>query len=212
MRHLLTACACIALGAGAADARPVSYEGGWTTIAQSDRMNTGLLIHYTPRFDYSIGLKTEWDRTDDLLFNGAQATWLAHRWFGQDYQANLYAFAGAGVAQGINDNDRGARGAGYAGIMADWETRRWFVSWMGRVSDMGEGAHAMQSARVGVAPYIAGFGELHTWLMVEVDHHPEDATPVAVTPLVRFFQGPALLELGYTPAVNEAMFTFMYRF
>jgi len=212
MRHLLTACACIALGAGAADARPVSYEGGWTTIAQSDRMNTGLLIHYTPRFDYSIGVKTEWDRADDLLFNGAQATWLANRWFGEDYQANLYAFAGAGVAQGINDNDRGATGAGYAGIMADWETRRWFLSYMGRVSDMGEGGHAMQAARAGLAPYIAGFGELHTWLMVEVDHHPEDATPVAVTPLVRFFRGPALLELGYTPVVDEALVTFIYRF
>lgn len=212
MRMFALGLACAALTVSAAQARPVSYEGGWTAIAESDRQSTALWVHYTPHPKWSVGLRSEWDRPSDTLFTGGQATWLVNRWFAPDSQGNLYAYGALGVAEGINDNRRGGEEAGLVGLMADWETRRWFVSYEARVSDFGDGATAMQAARLGVAPYVGDFGDLHTWLMVEVDQRPEADEPLGVTPLVRFFKGPMLLELGYSPVDNEPFASFIYRF
>ena len=213
MRMTLCAAAIALTGAAAAEARPVSYEGGWTAIQETDRQSTAAWIHYTPHPKWSLGWRTEWDRQDDILFNGAQATYLARRWFGEDSQGNLYLFGGAGVAEGLDDNPAGADAAGFAGLMADWETRRWFVSYEARYADFGNaGDGAMQAARLGVAPYVADFGELHTWLMVELDQRSANDEPVGVTPLVRFFKGPMLIELGYSVTDDEPLASFIYRF
>jgi hypothetical protein len=212
MRIILTAAAGLLACAAAAEARPVSYEGGWTVIAEHDRASTYGLMHYTPHYEWSLGWRTEWVRDTDIVFNGLQATHLVHRWFAPESQANLYAIAGAGVAEGIDANPQGPEAAGFAGVMADWETRRWFLSYEARVSDFGDGADAMQAARVGVAPYVGDFGDLHTWLMVEIDQRPQADEPVTATPLLRIFKGSALLEIGYTPSVDEAYASFIYRF
>lgn len=198
--------------AAAAEARPVSYEGGWTAIADTDRASSALWVHYSPHYEWSLGGRVELMRDSDLLFTGAQATHLVHRRFRPDSQGNLYAYAGAGVAEGVDDNLRAAEAAGFVGVMADWETRRWFVSWEAKLSDYGEGAEAMQAARLGWAPYEGDFGDLHTWIMLEVDQRPERDEPVTATPLLRFFKGPALFEIGYTPADDEPFASFIYRF
>jgi len=211
-RILCAVAACLLIGA-AAQARPVSYEGGWTVIEETDRGSTSLLVHYTPNPSWSVGPKVEWARKDDRLFAGAQATYLAHRWFGEDYQANLYAFTGVGAAWGIDDNDADAQAAGFVGVMADWETRRWFVSYKARAFEAGDvGGGVMQAARLGWAPYEGDFGDLHTWLMVEVDHRPEAEEPVGVTPLLRFFKGPVLFEAGWSLTDDQPLATLQYRF
>lgn len=211
LKHILAGVGLLACTA-TADARPVSYEGGWTAIGETDRASSALWVHYTPHYEWSLGGRVEWMRDRDLVFTGAQATHLVHRRFRPDSQGNLYAFAGAGVAEGIDGNPRDAEAAGFVGVMADWETRRWFVSWEARLADFGEGGEAMQAARVGWAPYEGDFGDLHTWFMLEVDQRPQRDEPVTVTPLVRFFKGPILLELGYTPADDEPFASFIYRF
>ena len=212
LKILAAAAGLFACVVSAAEARPVSYEGGWTVIGERDRTSTYALVHYTPHYEWSFGVRTEWMRDDDVVFNGVQATHLVHRWFEPDSQANLYAYAGAGLAEGIDANPMASDAAGFAGVMADWETRRWFASYEARVSDFGAGADAMQAARLGVAPYLGDFGDLHTWVMVEIDQRPERDTPVTATPLLRFFKGSALLEIGYTPAEDEAFASFIYRF
>lgn len=77
-------------------------------------------------------------------------------------------------------------------------------------------AMSEQSARVGLAPYVAEFGALHTWLMLQVDQRPqalidEGMEEFTVTPLLRFFKGPVLIEIGWSTN-NEALFNFTYRF
>ena len=194
-------------------ARPVSYQGGWTVIAENDRQTSSLLFHYTPDPKFSVGLKTERDRTNNILFNGVQGTWLAKRWFTPNSQANLYFFGALGAAEGTGPNPFGTKAAGQIGVMADWETRRWFVSYRARAQDYGDlDASAMQAARLGWAPYEGDTGDLHSWLMVEVDHRPDAENAVDVTPLVRFFKGAALLELGYSLEDDEPMLNFQYRF
>lgn len=196
-----------------AEARPVSYEGGWTLIAETDRQSTSLWAHYTVSPTLSLGWRTEWDRRNNILLNGPQATYLAKRWFGENYQANVYLFAGAGIINGIGDNVADPRAAVFAGVLADWETRRLFVSYRARGLEGGSvDSTFFQAARVGFAPYEGDTGDLHTWLMVEIDHRPESPDPVGVTPLVRFFKGAALLELGWSVTDNQPLANFTYRF
>lgn len=194
-------------------ARPVSYTGGWTAILESDRQSTSVLAHYTPAHRWSVGPRAEVNRDTDFALYTAHPTWLAKRWFGADYQGNVYLFGGLGISSGINNNSLGNDTAVYGGVMADWETRSLFTSYRARYLDAGHfGDQFMQAARVGFAPYEGDTGDLHTWLMLEIDHRPEEDDPVTATPLLRLFKGPLLLEAGYNLTVNQPLVNFTYRF
>ena len=194
-------------------ARPVSYAGGWTLIEETDRQSTSALVHYSPSAFYSIGARADWDRKNDILFTGAQGTWLAKRWFGEDHQANLYFWGAAGLAQGIDSNDNNDEFGTQVGVMADWETRRLFVSYRASGRDFGKlDKSAMQAARVGFAPYKGKTGQLHTWLMLELDQRPNNDEPIGVTPLLRFFYGTALFEAGWSVTDDQPLLNFQYRF
>ncbi len=206
-------CALALALAGQATARPVSYEGGWTLIEETDRQGTSLWVHYTLNPELSLGLRSEWDRQNDVVLNTVQATWLVNRWFGENYQANVYAFGGAGLANGVGNNPADPGPAAYAGVFADWETRRWFTSYQARYSDgTTVNDQFMQAGRMGFAPYVANTGAIHTWLMVEVDHRPDNPEELGITPLVRLFKGGALLELGWSVTDDQPLVNFTYRF
>ncbi len=199
--------------ATAVHARPVSYEGGWTLIEETDRQSTALWVHYTPNPKLSLGWRSEWDRKQDFVLNGPQATFLVKRWFGENYQANVYGFAGGGLLSGLEDNPADGSGALFGGIFADWETRRLFASYRARGLEGGKvDSSFMQAARLGFAPYEGDTGDLHTWLMVEADHRPDNSDPVGVTPLLRFFKGPMLFEAGWSLTDDEPLVNFTYRF
>jgi hypothetical protein len=68
-----------------------------------------------------------------------------------------------------------------------------------------------QSARVGWAPYEGDYGDLHTWLMVQVDHMPEADHPVSVTPLVRLFKDVHLFEAGISNR-GEVTLNYVFRY
>ena len=214
MARLLAALAAILICAfSMAQARPVSYQGGWTILEETDRQSTSLLTHYTFTPNLSVGVRTEWDRREDIVLNGIQATYLAKRWFGENFQANIYGFAGAGAASPVGDTIGDTEAAAFAGVLADWETRRLFASYRMRALEAGAlDATFFQAARIGFALYEGDTGALHTWLMVEVDHRPDNEDPVGVTPLVRFFKGPALLELGWSVTDEQPLANFTFRF
>ena len=67
--------------------------------------------------------------------------------------------------------------------MADWETRSLFASYRARYLGLSHfGEQFMQAARIGFAPYEGDTGDLHTWLMLEIDHRPSDPNSVTATP------------------------------
>jgi len=194
-------------------ARPVSYAGGWTIIGESDRQSSSALAHYSPSPNMSLGLKTEVNRDSDFAIYSVHPTLLAKRWFGADHQGNLYFHGGIGVASGINNRPGSDQMAIYGGMMADWETRSLFIGYRNRYLEAGDYASQfMQAFRVGFAPYEGDSGDLHTWLMLEIDHLPSDPDSVTATPLIRFFKGPLLVEAGYNLTVNQPLFNFTYRF
>ncbi len=196
-----------------AAARPVSYAGGWTLIETSNRASSAGLLHYTLNYNLSVGARYEWQRGSDTRVTAVQPTFLAKRWFGRDYQANLYFSGGVGTAErrtaGVADSET----AKFVGVMADWETRSLFVSYEGRRMNLGQRrSQTMHAARVGWAPYEGDTGALHTWLMLEVDRREHLDERTSVTPLLRFFKGPALLEVGYNLSDPSPLFNFTYRF
>ena len=210
---------CVALAATglmiapSVDARPVSYPDAWTLIQETDRQSTSLWVHYTLTPKWSVGARSEWDRQDDFVFNGVQATYLAKRWFGENYQANVYGFGGIGVTSPVGDATFDTGASGFVGVLADWETRRLYTSYRARYFEAdGLDGRFMQAARVGWAPYEGDTGDLHTWLMLEVDHRPDNAEEIGVTPLVRFFKGSALFEMGWSVTDDEPLINFTYRF
>lgn len=196
-----------------ASARPVSYVGGWTFIETSNRQSTAALIHYTATPKLSLGGRVEWDRNADFVMTAVQPTWLAKRWFGQDFQANVYLTGGLGWATGINTSAMGSDAAYFAGVMADWETRRHFLSYEARFLDAGHfGNNFMQAGHVGWAPYEGDTGDLHTWLMLEVDHRPDALESIGVTPMIRFFKNTLLVEVGYNITEHQPLANFTFRF
>jgi len=195
----------------AAEARPVSYPGGWTVMQRNTGEFSSLHVHYSPTARDSIGAYGESNWASDERFLGIQYNRLVRRWNAPRSQANLYAKLGAGLGEPYS-GDEDARPAGFLGLAADWETRRWFTSWEARAIDFGEDRTLRQSARVGVAPYVGDYGDLHTWLMVEIGHVPEADTPTTVTPLVRFFYDVQLIELGYTPETDRFLANWIIRF
>lgn len=206
---------CLALGtalsSAPAEARPVSYPGGWTVMQTNNGDFSSVHAHYSPTFQDSIGLYSERNWGEDWHFTGVQYNRLVKRWNTPGSQANLYFKAAAGQADPFGDG-ADVKAAGFVGVSADWETRRWFVSYEARAYDLGFTQDARQSARIGVAPYIGDYGDLHTWLMLQVENQPEADTPTTLTPLVRFFYDVQLLEIGYTPESEELMLNWIVRF
>jgi len=169
-----------------------------------------LHAHYSPTFQDSIGVYIEDNWTADWRFAGLQYNRLVKRWNTPNSQANLYFKSGVGGAEAYDDGDSNL--AGFVGVAADWETRRWFVSYEARGYDLGFDRDARQAARIGVAPYIGDYGDLHTWLMLQVENQAEAETPTTVTPLIRFFYGVQLLEVGYTPETERFLANWIVRF
>ncbi|MEM8799500.1 MAG: hypothetical protein AAGF15_05420 [Pseudomonadota bacterium] len=200
-------------GAQIAQARPVSYPGGWTFIEETDGFQNTGLIHFSPTASYSLGLRVERRRVEEFIYIGSQINYLARRWNMENAQANIYLSAGGGAAIGdFGGVDTRSEAAGFLKFAGDWETRRWFVSYSARqflVTDAND--FFTQRARFGVAPYVADYNALHTWLMVDIAHRPEAPDEVVVTPLVRFFKGPALLELGFGTD-ERVLANLIYRF
>lgn len=178
--------------------KPVTYPGGVTVMNMND--STGHQLHvlytFTPRF--SAGARALYNSDDDYTALLAEGNVLLHRWNNPDSQANIFANFGAGAAYSDHGDNTSESEPAYAlGLLADWEDRRYYTSYENQYMDAGRfDASYHQAARVGVAPYVGDYGDLHTWLMLQVDHHPEGEEKMAVTPLIRLFQGNYLGEAG----------------
>jgi hypothetical protein len=196
--------------ASVAHARPLSYPGGSMVMLDNDAMQNSVFVGYTVDPKNAFAYRFLHDRETDSNFHGAQWNHLIKRWNNPDSQGNLYVQSAIGMVdlQKNRTGDAWQPGA-VTGLQADWEDRRWFVSYENKVRIAEDDAwrNFSQSARVGVAPYVAEFGSVHTWLMVQFDHRPQQDDHFTTTPLVRMFYDSYLVEAGYnidekTPLLN----------
>ena len=194
-------------------ARSVSYPGGWTLMLVNDGDKNNAYVHYSPTAKTSLGYKFEYWRNKELALNTVQMNNLLKRWNQPDSQANLYLKSGVGVAySNASEFDSETSLVGFTGLAADWENRRYFISYENRYTEAGKiDNFFQQSARVGWAPYKGGYGDLHTWLILQVEHMPEADDNFTITPLVRFFKDVHLLEAGVNNR-SDILFNYIFRY
>jgi len=196
-----------------AEARPVSYPGGWTFMTMNDGERNMLHFNHTFTPSLSLGYSAEYWREDKFQLHALQMNNLLKRWNNPGSQANLYLQSGIGAAYSDKrpfDNDW--RPAAFTGFAADWENRRFYTSYENRFT-WADDIHDSftQQARVGVAPYIGNYGDLHTWFILQVNHTPEAADNVTVSPIVRLFKGDHLAEAGISNR-GDVTFNWTIRF
>lgn len=197
-----------------ANARPVSYPGGWTAMQMNDANMNALHVHYSPTAKYSIGYKGEYWKEDKWQFHGLQYNYLVNRWNKKASQANLYLKSAVGVAHSDESPfSNKQEEAGFIGIATDWEDRRFFTSYENRYTYAGDiNKSFMQKARVGIAPYVGDYGDLHTWLMLQVQHNPTfEGKEIITTPMVRVFKDVYLFEAGMS-FDGDVLFNTVIRF
>ncbi len=191
---------------GVAQARPVYYPGGWTFITAHDGEENSGLLNYTVTPKLAFGYRASYDRDTDAMFNGIQMNNLLQRWNNPDSQANIYLQSAVGLAQGDVE--------GFTGVQADWESRRYMVVYENRVSFSKNEMRRdyQQQLELGVAPYVAEFGALHTWAMLHIINMPEENHAIQFAPMLRMFKGNALIEAGYNVTTDRPVANATIRF
>lgn len=187
----------LSLVATAGQARPVTFPGGSMSMTEVDGTSVTTQVDHTLNRHLALGAYALTENDGSRRSAGVLANVLLMRKNTEDSQANVYLMAGVGpswVRQASGGRER--RASGFAGAEADWETRRWFVGASAKLSVVGDDAQAGWRTRVGVAPYIANSGALHSWLMLQVGRSAIPGRKTEVTPLVRLFKGPVLAEAG----------------
>jgi hypothetical protein len=209
MKRLL-ALTALAVGlTAAAEARPVSYPGGWTVLQYNDGGSNSLWVHVSPDARYSVGYFGQYDRMDAWTHHSVRATRLVKRWNEKESQANIYAWGGVGL---VNFNDSAdSDAAAHAGVSADWETRSLFVMGEAKGMQRGDKSDVEYLGRLGVAPYEGDYGDLHLWLMLQGQHKPTAKEKFVTTPMARLFWDVNLVEVGWQLETETVMFNWIIR-
>ena len=195
--------------AGPAPAKPLSYVDGTMVMQENDETGNTLTVNYTFNPHFALALYAKRDIGGEEFYTiGPQLNALIKRWNLPEGQGNIFAMSGAGVARQGSRNQPAA----WAGFLADYETRRVFLSYEPRLTYSGDIETAFwQRLQVGIAPYLADYDHLNTWLVLRFDHHPAKDGHFVVTPMLRFFYKTIWLEAGYS-SNNHLMLSWVKQF
>ena len=194
-------------------ARPVSYSDAWTWMTKNDAEINSTHIHYSPTFKYSLGYRAEYSKKEKYSIHSLHYNHLIKRLNKKHSQANFYTKSGVGILHtDFLNYESKKKYAGYLGISSDWETRRYFISYENRYFHSGKiNNYFSHKIKGGVAPYLGDYGDLHTWLMFQIDHIPENSHAITYSPLIRFFYSTHLVEIGANNN-NKFLFNWTIRF
>lgn len=192
-----------------AEGKPLSYVGGTMVMQENDETGYTLSIDYTLDPHFALGLYSKGEiGGDDFSMAGPQLNMLLKRWNLPNGQGNIFSMTGAGVARQGIDNQTAA----WAGLLADYESRRVFFSYEPRLMYAGNIEKSFwQRTYAGFAPYLADYEQLNTWLLIRADHHPAKKDHFVVTPVIRFFYKTIWLEAGYS-SNNHVMVNWTVQF
>ncbi len=171
-------------------------------MTKNDAARSRLHVHKTVGRRDSFGVVGQRLHREDTWLVGGQWNHLLFRKNSIGQQTNVYSKVelsfvrrdeNSNLGRDFRNNDANA-GLTFA---IDSETRRFLGAGSGECTKNFDGWSCLATGRVGVAPYVAEFGSLHTWLLlqVEVGRDPVGSR-IDITPIVRGFYGPWLLELG----------------
>ena len=195
------------------NARPISYPGGWTIMQMNDFNKHSILLHLSPKINYSIGYKGEYWKKKEWQFHGSQFNYLVKRINTSKSQFNFYLKNGAGLAiSSLNKNKNEIEPNLFSGISLDWENRRYFTSYENRINyNISIDKFFLQKVSFGFAPYLGKYGDLHSWIMFQIEHMPQAKNKIVFSPIFRMFKGDFLAEIGVNN-YEDIMFNLIKRF
>lgn len=202
-------------GLAPAAAAPLAYKGSVVVSGEFDPAWSFLTV--TPAISRSTGVGPALHRLqpdtghggDDDRDSSGQELWSLvsvtqrlHRWNGANYQANVWAGAGAGLVTVFpaDGGSRANRAAWSPWVQGDWETRRLYLGASARLFQAGDIDRLMTSARAGVALTTADYNRWQPWLMVEARTMEGLKEGVEITPLLRVLHRRLLAEAGVSTA------------
>lgn len=182
-------------GASWAGARPIPFRSGWIAMAEMSGEEWHTMLHYGWRRDFAPGIHLVGLEEAGRRMQGTfgVANYLVHRTNGRSHQINVYAIGAAGVLQDEGDT----RGAWFGSVEADAEDRRRYAS----ISYTRWGAgdwleRDAVKARVGWAPYPAGFEDIAVWVIAQGEWERGDEEKLVAAGVLRVYWDRYLLEAG----------------
>lgn len=190
-------------------AHPVTYQGSMAYMSWNGPMMSDQWLTYSPTARFALtarylSLTDLREERDKREFYFPQANFLVKRWNGVGSQANIYLSGAWGIEKRKNTEFT----AGLGAIEADWETRKHYLS--AKYQVIGGGLEYAR-VRAGFAPYVGGYSDLHTWVILQAEHLPEYLGSTQITPVLRFFKNNILWEVGAS-LNGQWAFNFMVHF
>ncbi|MCD8481920.1 MAG: hypothetical protein LR015_04120 [Verrucomicrobia bacterium] len=175
--------------------RPVPFVGAWSFMAEHDGGSSMITVSHGIHREWAPGVSAMRYRegVNRIHTYFADINHLAFRRNAPNYQANVFLIGGLGFADGPEQNSA----ALHLALKADIEDRRRYLAF--RYSWVGASGVIYREkfvGRVGWAPYEAGFNDLNTWLILQLEYETRGKEEWVVRPLVRFFYRSFLWELG----------------
>ncbi|WP_295903218.1 hypothetical protein [uncultured Bdellovibrio sp.] len=209
MNKLILGILVLICGAVTANAHPVSFQGAVSLMSYNKEKENELLLTYSFDRQWAVGLN--YFKMENFEFTIPRINFLAKRWNNDDSQGNIYLSAGYGSDRSYDE----IKGVALGSVEADWESRKYYTSiqynkFFRQDSDKADRTdYEHIKGRLGVAPYLAEFSELNTWLIVQFDKENDKA--IETTQFIRMFYKNAMIELGATIGGGWA-FNYMVHF
>ena len=184
------------LAAPMVQAHPVAFEGSIGIMGDHSEDLNHSQLNYSFRHWLAFGVH-HFTRAslDDSHATVATANLLLKRWNGKAYQGNLYALIGGGQSELSGKSE----GALFTAVQFDIEDRKYyFLTRHTRLAADDAEDLVMSQVRLGFAPYVGDFEDLHTWLILEYAHKEFRSNERAedLTPFIRLFYSNVMIEIG----------------
>ena len=191
-------------------AHPTSFKGAITVESENSSQESNFINHYSFDPHLALGARAlrQKEKAKDLFGYESYLGLLAYRKNDERYQANLYVFGGLGAHSYRNKWGL----ASFAGAQADVEDRRFLMMhrFMADQFSKAEDRYQLLS-RVGVAPYVARYDEINSWLIFEYEYNSRMKQQHNFSPIARLFYRNVLLEAG-SSFRGDWKFNFMVHF
>jgi hypothetical protein len=184
-------------------AHPVIFKNGkvfW--VSQTPSFND-IRFGVSQTSNWLIGGRVLEDRKSNETFALINNNYLAKRWNSRNSQANIYLLSSVGV------NTKNSKSMGTFGVHGDWENRQLMVMQM--LEYYSHTSSWVSSSRLAYSPYTVDYSKMSTWLIAQyrIEYNNDEFSYMFI-PVVRFFKGNYLLEIGSNG--NDSFFTFMTHF
>ena len=200
-------CLLIPTGFNKLYAHPTTYEGGFSIMSEMSKKKQETLFIYSAKYWLGTGLVFVKSPDTPYLIS-SQIGFLIKRWNLPSAQGNIYFFGG--LAHFLENKTRLIY---RLGGQLDYETRRIysFIKYTEhRFFENNKEIQDELNLAFGVAPYVAEFDELNSWIIVKVVISDRFNKKSYVS-LLRFFYKNFLWEIGQSLNGNPE-FNFMIRF